>query len=233
MTPKLLIVDDDPKFRDYVARGLADSGVESASAADGEAALAAVLGATGKGAAAFDLILLDVMMPGQSGWDFLTELRGRGVDTPVIFVTARDAVDERIKGLGLGADDYIIKPFAFAELLARIDAVLRRGQRAATLSVGDLRIDLHERRVHRGERWIELSTREFDLLRALAEARGAVCSRPELLERVWGITFDPETNTVDVNVARLRRKLGKDGAELIQTVVGQGYRLAAPEEATS
>jgi two-component system copper resistance phosphate regulon response regulator CusR len=178
---------------------------------------------------AFDLILLDVMMPGRSGWDLLEELRGCGDATPVIFVTARHEVDERVRGLRLGADDYVIKPFDLAELLARIHAVLRRRGAPTLVQVGDLRIDLVRRNVEDAGRRIELSALEFSLLRALAEAKGRVLSRRELLRQVWDIDFETGTNAVDVQVARLRRKIGKSGPLLVQTVVGQGYRLAEPQ----
>jgi len=182
---RLLVVDDDPKFRSYISNGLRESGCECATAADGDAAMKML---EAPGAAPFDLILLDVMMPVQNGWDLLHDLRERGRETPVIFVTARDAVEERVKGLKLGADDYIIKPFAFDELLAHHDQVLTRAQ---------------------------------------------------LLHEVWGIDFDPETNVVDVHVARLRRKLDRHGKPLIHTVRGEGYKLsvvyegAAKEEGVS
>jgi DNA-binding response OmpR family regulator len=222
---RALLVDDDPKLRDYVSAGLAASGIACDTAADGEQALAALAG-TPPGA--FDVLLLDIMLPDRSGWDVLRELRGRGDDTPVIFVTARDAVEERVRGLQLGADDYVIKPFALTELLARIEAVTRRRKQSEVIEVGDLRIEPSHRRAWRGERRIDLSPREFDLLRTLVEHRGRVLSRPELLHRVWGIDFDPETNVVDVHIARLRRKLDHLGPPLIRTVRRSGYQIAAP-----
>ncbi len=219
---RLLIVDDDPKFRGYLSRGLIDSGMGCAEAAGGVEALALL---DDPRADPFDLILLDVMMPGQSGWELLSELRGRGSSIPVIFVTARDAVEERVRGLRLGADDYVIKPFSFDELLARIDAVLRRREARETLVVGELEIDLIGRRVELSEQPVDVSPKELDLLCALARARGRVLSRAELLEQVWGIAFEPGTNVVDVHVARLRRKLNARGSPLIETVIGEGYRL--------
>ncbi len=175
-----------------------------------------------------DLILLDVMMPGQWGWEFLDDLRRRGNDTPVIFVTARHAVDERVKGLRLGADDYIAKPFAFDELMARVEAVVRR-HRPNTMEVGDLSIDFERRSVQRGPTRIELSPREFSLLQTLAEAKGRTLSKDSLLQTVWGIHFDPQTNVVEVLVARLRRRVDPERQGLIETRSGEGYRLAVPE----
>src|SRR5262245_46665952 len=172
------------------------------------------------------MILLDVMMPALSGWELLHDLREHGRETPVIFVTARDAVEERVKGLRLGADDYVIKPFAFSELLARIEAVIRRRQSLAPIEVFDLRLDLARRQVRRGDRSIDLSPREFDLLLALVRAGGRVLSRSELLREVWSIEFDPGTNVVDVHIGRLRRKVDRHGPPLIQTVRGEGYRLS-------
>ena len=172
-----------------------------------------------------DLVLLDVMMPGSSGWALLERMREAAMDVPVIFVTARDAVEERVHGLGLGADDYVIKPFALSELLARIEAVLRRRKASETLAFEDLRLDPSRRRVWRGERQVDLSPREFDLLRTLIERQGRTVSRPELLREAWNIDFDPETNVVDVHVRRLRAKLDRFGPELIRTVRGEGYCL--------
>jgi len=212
----LLIVDDDAKFRGYISRGLEESGIQCATAGDPDEAMLLL------DEQRFDLILLDVMMPGRSGWEFLEELRKDGDTTPVIFLTARQAVDERVKGLRLGADDYIIKPFEFSELLARIEAVVRRRPNL-TVALGDLKLDLSKRTVERAGRRIDVSPQEFDLLRVLVEARGRVLSRAELLRDVWNIDFDPGTNVVQVQVARLRRKLEASGGPLIQTVVGQGY----------
>ena len=219
---KILIVDDDPKLRGFVAKGLAEHGIESLSAGDGAEAQRVLAAA---GPVKPDLILLDVMMPGKSGLDFLEEMRAGGSDIPVIFVTARRAVEERVQGLRRGADDYILKPFEFDELLARIEAVVRRRQSIPVFEIGDLRIDVARRIVERAGERIDLSPKEFDLLRTLAEARGRVVSRTELLSVVWGINFDPETNVVDALVARLRRRLDRTGPQLIETAIGEGYRL--------
>ncbi len=219
---KLLLVDDDPKFRRVMQRGLIESGLACETAEDGDEACSRL---RGREAGAYDLVLLDVMMPRSSGWEVLQSLRASGDQTPVIFVTARHSVEERVKGLRLGADDYIIKPFEFTELLARIEAVRRRHEALASLVVGDLRIDLAGRFVAAGGLRIEMSPREFELLVTLARASGKVFSRAELLKQIWGMDFDPGTNVVNVLVARLRRRLEPWASGLIRTVVGEGYVL--------
>ena len=222
---RILVVDDDPKFRAYVRSGLGGRGIDSEDAQDGGKALEVLAErATGH----YDLVLLDVMMPNASGWQVLEEMRARGDETPVIFVTARDAVEERVRGLELGADDYIIKPFDFVELMARIDAVIRRYSQKLFMQCGPLSIDLVQRKVTIGSNDYDLATKEFDLLMALARAGGEVITRTALLKDVWGIEFDPETNLVDVYIARLRRRLRPDGSSLITTVRGEGYALQAP-----
>jgi DNA-binding response OmpR family regulator len=227
---RVLLVDDDPKFRSYISSGLQESGIECRVAADGPEALRILAQSS---TLPIELILLDVMMPGQSGFELLSELRAQGRETPVIFVTARDAVEERVKGLRQGADDYIIKPFAFDELLARIHAVLRRRRSRAPLEYADLKVDLARRAVSRGGHAIDLSPREFDLLCALLARPAQVVSRKDLLHEVWAIDFDPETNVVDVHVARLRRKLDRFGPPLLHTVRGEGYRLSTAEDVAS
>lgn len=218
----LLLVDDDPKFRGFMQKGLQESGMHIETAESGEQAMALL---ESRGPGAFDLLLLDVMLPKSTGWDVLERLRKRGDPTPVIFLTARSAVEERVKGLLLGADDYVIKPFEFSELLARIEAVRRRHAAPSVLQVGSLRLDLERHVVDcRGVR-IEMSPREFDLLLTLARARGQVLTRGELLEKVWGMEFDPGTNVVNVLIARLRRRLDAWAPGLIRTVVGEGYSL--------
>ena len=221
---QVLIVDDDPKLRAYVAEGLAACGIASRAVAGADEALALL---QDDAAPTPDVVLLDVMMPERDGWQVLEALRAAGRDVPVIFVTARRAVQDRIHGLRLGADDYILKPFEFDELLARIDAVLRRREGPRVLAAGELRLDLDARTAERQGRRLELSPREFDVLRVLLERRGRVVTRTELLERVWGIRFDPQTNVVDTAIARLRRRVDRGRTPLIETVIGEGYRLAA------
>lgn len=220
---RVLVVDDDPRFRAYLRDGLSDSGIDSEEARNGAEALE-ILDQRVPGH--FDLILLDVMMPDANGWQVLERLRERGDLTPAIFVTARDAVEERVKGLELGADDYIIKPFDLSELLARMESVIRRRSYAPLVESGPLRIDLVKRRVSSGTESFDLATKEFDLLLALVRSEGRTVSRAELLREVWGIEFDPETNLVDVYVSRLRRRLRSEGPRLIETVRGKGYRFA-------
>jgi DNA-binding response OmpR family regulator len=218
----LLLVDDDPKFRGFMQKGLQESGMRIETAESGEQAMALL---DSRGPGTYDLLLLDVMLPKSTGWEVLERLRQRGDPTPVIFLTARSAVEERVKGLRLGADDYVIKPFEFSELLARIEAVRRRHAQPSVLLIGELRLDLERRVVDcRGAR-IEMSPREFDLLLTLVRARGQVLTRGELLEKVWGMEFDPGTNVVNVLIARLRRRLEAWAPGLIRTVVGEGYLL--------
>lgn len=218
----LLVVDDDPKFRQYLKAGLAGRGIECDCVPDGRAALALL---KGESAPHYDLMLLDVMMPSVDGWKVLEELRADSNPIPTIFVSARDAVEERIKGLDLGADDYIIKPFELSELHARIQAVLRRREHIPEIIKGPLTISLTQRTVSSHGKLHELSAKEYDLLVALARADGRVLSRKSLLKSVWGIDFDPQTNLVDSFIARLRRRLHPEGARLIRTVRGKGYSL--------
>jgi DNA-binding response OmpR family regulator len=219
---RILIVDDDPRFRDFVSRGLAHHGYLTDTVDSAAGARQAVQGHPN---GHYDLILLDVLMPGQSGWQLLEHLREGGTLTPVIFVTARGATEDRINGLRLGADDYIVKPFDFAELLARIESVIRRHRTLPTLHLGPLSLDLQRRILTIAGKETELPPKEHDLLCALIEARGQTLSRKVLLQKVWNIEFDPRTNTVDVCVGRLRRKLKAQNGVNIDTVIGEGYRL--------
>ena len=227
---KILLVDDDPKFRRLMQAGLSEHGITCTAVPDAPCAEEAL---EAEGAAGYDAILLDVMLPGPSGWDFLQDIRARGDRTPVLFVTARHAVEERVKGLRLGADDYIIKPFELPELLARVEAVQRRHRQVSELAVGDLRLDPERRTVERSGARVDMSPREFEVLHVLLKNKGRVMTRSELLEEVWGIGFDPGTNVVNVVVARLRRKVERPGQPLIETVVGQGYRIADPSGASA
>ncbi|MFT7484610.1 MAG: DNA-binding response OmpR family regulator [Candidatus Paceibacteria bacterium] len=220
----IYLVDDDPKLLRTLKRGFEDSGYRCDTFPGPEEVLALLLD---KGAVQPDVVLLDVMMPGTDGWDLLKRLRAEGIGIPTIFLTARQEVDERVRGLELGADDYVIKPFAFKELLARIHAVLRRHGVHEPLVVGELIVRPDRNRVEYLGRQIETSDKEHELLVALAKAPGRVFSRAELLKLVWQIEFDPGTNIVDVMIARLRRKLAPHGTKLIETVFGEGYRLRA------
>tara|TARA_R110002073_G_scaffold86681_1_gene205840 strand:- start:394 stop:1086 length:693 start_codon:yes stop_codon:yes gene_type:complete len=220
---EILVIDDDPTFREFVCDGLREHGANCTMQMNGAEAIAALASPELQP----DLILLDVMMPEVDGWQVLREVRDSGRDASVVFVTAREAVDERVRGLRMGADDYIIKPFAFVELLARIEAALRR-RRSTRVTCGNLRLDLLAREACVGEAAINLTAREFDLLYVLVES-GTVLSRVELLRRVWQTEHDPETNVVEVHVARVRRKLATaDGPEIV-TERGKGYRMRSEQ----
>jgi two-component system copper resistance phosphate regulon response regulator CusR len=219
---KILVVDDDPKVLSFVSRGLSESGMICATAPTGERALELLRREP------FDLVLLDVMLPGIQGWDVLEKLRAEGNDVPVLFVTARDGVDERVRGLRGGGDDYIVKPFAFAELLARVHVALRRRRGRTVLTLGDLTVDLVAGKAHRGGKELPLTRTEFALLRYLAERPGETVSRAELLQGVWGYSFDPGTNLIEVHMRRLRAKVDEPfGKPLLHTVRGAGYACEA------
>jgi DNA-binding response OmpR family regulator len=220
--PSVLVVDDDVAIRDALDRALRLEGFDVRCAPDGESALAEV------GESSPDVVVLDVAMPGLDGVAVTRELRGDGNDVPICILSARDEIDDRVVGLEAGADDYLVKPFAVAELVARLHALLRRRPTAAVplVVVSDLRIDSARRRVSRGERTIELTRREFDLLDTLGRNAGIVLSRERLLELVWGYDFEVNTNVVDVFVGYLRRKLEGEGEpRLIHTVRGIGFVL--------
>jgi two-component system copper resistance phosphate regulon response regulator CusR len=183
----------------------------------------------------YDLVILDVMLPELDGWQVLASLRRRGLEMPVLFLTARDQVEDRVKGLELGADDYLVKPFSFAELLARVRTILRRGRGSGldsnVLRVDDLELDLLRRRVSRGGRRIDLTAKEFGLLELLMRRQGEVLPRSLIASQVWDMNFDSDTNVIEVAVRRLRLKVD-DGQsiKLIQTVRGMGYVLEVPQE---
>lgn len=216
---RILVVDDDPKFCKFAVQGLSESG-HTARDADGVAAARRALEAEH-----FDVVLLDVMMPEADGRELLAELRRAGDDIPVIFVTARGTTDERVAGLRLGADDYVVKPFSFAELLARVESVARRRRPATTLTMGPLTLDVARRIVECHGKSVDLSPKELDLLHALLTSRGRTLSRATLLADVWGVHHDPGTNVVDVFIGRLRRKLQAVDGPQIETQRGEGYRM--------
>ena len=228
MTRKILIVEDDEATAGYLAKGLGEAGFAVECAADGRDGL--FLASEG----VFDLIVADRMLPGLDGIAMVGALRAAGIATPVLMLTALASVDDRVDGLRAGADDYLCKPFSFAELSARIDALVRRADRAAAepqrvrLVVGDLEIDLLARSVTRAGRAIALGQREFSLLEYLARHAGQVVTRTMMLEKIWNFHFDPGSNVVDVHIGRLRRKLEEGFASpILHTVRGAGYRLAA------
>lgn len=225
---KILIVEDERKTIAYLHRGLTEQGYSVDTASNGEDGLHLAL--TGE----YDAIVLDVMMPRLDGVSLLQSLRA-SKDTPVIFLTAKDKVDDRLRGLGAGADDYLVKPFSFLELVARIQAITRRGRtrEATRIQVADLHIDLVSRRAIRGGRRLNLTAREFSLLAALARRRSQIVSKTAIAELVWDINFDTSTNVVEVAIKRLRSKLEEPGeAKLLHTVRGMGYVLEPREEDT-
>ncbi|MGV8899359.1 MAG: heavy metal response regulator transcription factor [Burkholderiaceae bacterium] len=222
---RILVVEDEPKAGDYLRKGLTESGFVVDLARTGPDGLQLAT------ADAFDLIVLDVMLPGMDGWQVVQELR-KTQQTPVLFLTARDDVQDRIKGLELGADDYLVKPFAFAELVARIRTLLRRGpiRESERLEIADLEIDVLKRRVTRGGERIDLTPKEFALLHLLAQRQGEVLSRSLIASQVWDMNFDSDTNVVDVAVRRLRVKVDEAYPhKLIHTLRGMGYVLEARE----
>jgi two-component system, OmpR family, copper resistance phosphate regulon response regulator CusR len=217
----ILIVEDERKTREYLQKGLGESGYVVDTAADGVDGLHLAL--TGD----YDLVILDVMLPGADGRQVLRALR-REKPIPVVFLTARDELEDRVGGLELGADDYLVKPFAFAELLARVRTVLRRGtpREPEVLKIADLEVDVIRRRARRGEDRINLTNQEFALLSLLARRMGEVLSRSYITSQVWDINFDTDTNVVEVAVRRLRAKLDDPyPRKLVHTVRGMGYVL--------
>ena len=225
---KLLIVEDEPKTADYLKRGLSEAGFVVDIARTGRDGLHLAL------TESYDLVVLDVMLPRLDGWEVLRSVRAAGNSTPVLFLTARDQVNDRVRGLELGADDYLIKPFSFAELLARIRTLLRRGKTPPALeklAVADLELDLLHRRVTRAGTRIDLTAKEFSLLELLIRRHGEVLPRSLIASQVWDMNFDSDTNVIDVAVRRLRAKIDDHfDIKLIQTVRGMGYVLRASDE---
>ena len=222
---KILIVEDEQKTGDYLRQGLSEAGFVVDLARNGPDGLHQ--GMTED----YDLAILDVMLPGLDGWRVLQALRQAGKDMPVLFLTARDQVEDRVKGLELGADDYLVKPFAFSELLARVRSLLRRGKakEPETLRAADLELDLLRRRATRAGRRIDLTAKEFALLELLLRRQGEVLPRSLIASQVWDMNFDSDTNVVEVAVRRLRAKVDDDfEPKLIRTVRGMGYVLEAP-----
>lgn len=220
---KLLLVEDDWRTAEFVMKGLAQAGFAVRHAADGEEGLQCAL------MESYAAAVIDIMLPGMDGLALVEELRRRRIKTPVIVLSAKSSVDDRIKGLHAGGDDYLVKPFAFSELLARIHALIRRASRVTqptTISVGPLSLDLAKRRVFRDGREIELQPREFSLLEYLMRNAGRVVSKTMIIENVWDYQFDPHTNIVEARICRLRDKIeGLGGQKLIRTVRGAGYLI--------
>ncbi len=225
---KILIVEDEQKTGDYLKQGLTEAGFVADLARDGVDGLHLAL--TGD----YDLAVLDVMLPRLDGGQVLRETRHKGHPLPVLFLTARDQVEDRVKGLEYGADDYLVKPFAFSELLARVRALLRRGKTSEPelLQIADLELDLLRRRVSRAGRRIDLTAKEFALLELLLRRQGEVLPRSLIASQVWDMNFDSDTNVIEVAVRRLRAKIDDDfEPKLIRTVRGMGYVLEIPEPA--
>ena len=222
---RILVVEDERKVASFLRQGLQEEGHAVEIAGDGVAALDLLLGEPG-----YDLAILDLMLPKRDGFDVLRTLRRRHVQTPVLILTARDAVPDKVTGLDLGADDYLTKPFAFEELLARVRALLRRreGPRAPVLALADLVLDPATRTVTRGGRRMTLTAREYALLEYFLRNAGRVLTRPMIAQHVWGLDFDPESNIIDVYVGYVRRKIDAEGERrLLHTVRGAGYMLSA------
>jgi heavy metal response regulator len=220
---RALLVEDDASIAEFITRGLHEGGFVVDRAADGEEGLRAAVEQS------YDVAIVDLMLPKRDGLSVIDELRRRGVSTPVLILSARRSVDDRVCGLQVGGDDYLTKPFAFAELLARVQALVRRSTRApepTALTVGDLTLDLLTRKVTRGDVVLDLRPREFALLEYLMRNAGRVVSKTMILSHVWDYNFDPQTNVVDVLVSRLREKLDRPfEKKLLHTVRGVGYVL--------
>ena len=220
---RILVVEDDAKIASFVVNGLKQSGFAVDRASDGEAGLA--LAST----TPYDAAVIDVMLPLLDGLSLVQRMRQKNLRTPVIILSAKASVDDRIKGLQAGGDDYLTKPFAFSELMARVQALIRRSSRVAEptqLTLGDLKIDLLTREVSRGNQKIELQSREFALLEFLMRHAGRIVTKTMLLEHIWDYSFDPQTNVVDVLVCRLRNKMDRDfQTKMLHTVRGVGYVL--------
>ena len=223
---KILVVEDEPKTGAYLKQGLTEAGFITDLASDGVDGIHSAL------AEDYDLVVLDIMLPGIDGWQVLQAIRRSGKDLPVLILTARDDVHDRVKGLDAGADDYLVKPFAFSELLARIRTLLRRGKtrESESVSVADLELDLLRRRVTRGGRRIDLTAKEFALLELLLRRQGEVLPRSLIASQVWDMNFDSDTNVIEVAIRRLRAKID-DGfdVKLIRTVRGMGYVIERTE----
>jgi len=223
---KILLIEDDAETARYIVNGLSEQGLVVDHADNGRDGLVLAAGEP------YDVMILDRMLPGLDGLGILKTIRGAGVKTPVLLLTAMSGVDDRVEGLEAGGDDYLVKPFAFSELLARVHALARRPRTTAeetVLKVGDLEMDLIRREVRRGGKVIDLQPREFRLLEYLMRNAGRVVTRTMLLQKVWEFHFDPATNVVETHISRLRAKVDKPfDSPLIRTVRGAGYSLHAP-----
>ena len=221
---RILVVEDEPGIANFVRQGLSEAGYAVDVAWNGEEGLSYAISAE------YDVLILDIMLPKMDGLELISNLRERGMKTPCLMLTARDTVENRVEGLDAGADDYLVKPFAFTELLARVRALLRRPplQMGTVLSIGDLEMDTSTREVKRGEHFIELSPREYAVLEYLMRHPNQVLTRTQIGEHVWNFDFYNESNVVDVYIGYLRRKIDNENEEtLIHTIRGVGYRISA------
>ena len=226
---RILLVEDEQKTGDYLKQGLSEAGYITDWVTDG---------LTGKQYALsedYDVIILDVMLPGVDGWHIIEAVRKNGKTMPILFLTARDQIEDRVKGLELGADDYLVKPFAFAELLARIKSLLRRGQQredSNLISIANLELDIRKRRVTREGQRIDLTAKEFALMELFMRRRGEILPRALIASQVWDMNFDSDTNVIDVAIKRLRNKIDSNFTpKLIQNIRGMGYVLEVEDEA--
>lgn len=221
----VLVVDDDDAYREILILALESVDIVAVGAADAPLALRAI---EERPRGWFDVLLLDVQMPGALGFDLLEDLREVGNETPVIFLTGLPGIPEKVRGLGLGADDYLVKPVNLDELVARLQAVVQRHRHPRPLVWGEIELDVARRQALRNGTAIDLSPREFDLLLVLVRARGELVPRADLLREVWSMEVDPGTNLLDVHIGRLRKKVDRHGRPLIHNERGQGYRVVAP-----
>jgi heavy metal response regulator len=223
---RLLLVEDEKNVAAFIKKGLEEEfyTVDVAEAGDAGYAMAE--------ANPYDLVILDIMLPGMNGMDLCRRLRAKGIKAPVLMLTAMDSVDSKVEGLESGADDYLTKPFAFSELLARVKALLRRySDSASELFLDDLKIDLFARRVFRSDQEIQLTPKEYSLLEYMLRNKGRVLSRTQIIENIWGYNFDPSTNVIDVHIRSLREKVDENfQRKLIHTVRGVGYVLKAEDD---
>ncbi len=219
---RVLVIEDEVKTASYLHKGLTEHGLVVDLETDGNKGLHLALEFP------YDLLIVDVMLPGRDGWSIVSDLRKRDRQTPVLFLTARDSVADRVRGLDLGADDYLVKPFAFSELLARVRSILRRGsaQRPTLIRIADLELDLQRHKAFRADSLLDLTPKEFLLLSFLARKEGEILSRTLIAEHVWDMNFDSDTNVIDVHIRRLRSKVDEPyERKLIHTVRGMGYVL--------
>lgn len=226
---RILLIEDEQKTGDYLKQGLSEAGYITDWVTDG---------LTGKQYALseeYDVIIMDVMLPGMDGWHIIEAVRKSGKNMPILFLTARDQIEDRVKGLDLGADDYLVKPFAFAELLARIKSLLRRGQQREDhnlISIANLELDIRKRRVTRAGQRIDLTAKEFALMELFMRRRGEILPRALIASQVWDMNFDSDTNVVEVAIKRLRNKIDSNFTpKLIQNIRGMGYVLEVEDEA--